>query len=87
MPIRLFLAGLAFDEMVVTAMGVAFDRACKSFGLIDKDDAITEMITDKIIAAARTGERDPNKLYEAVCQWAYGSALDSETDLADRSSR
>ena len=83
MPIRPFLAGLAFDDMVVTAIGLAFNRVCSSLELIDHDDAITTMIADKIIAAARTGERDPNKLYEALCEWAYGSAFDGETDLDD----
>ncbi len=73
-------SGPAFDDDVVTAMGIAFDRACNSFRLIDQDDAIAKMIADKIRAAARTGERDPNKLYDAVWERTYGSVLGSETN-------
>ena len=45
-------------------MGEAFDHACKllrNFG-----SAVPAIIADLIITAAKTGERDPGRLYEQV---------------------
>ena len=70
MPIRPFLAGRVFDDDVVAAMGAALDRACRTFALVDKQDAVTNVVAQKIIEAASAGERDPDKLYEAVWRWA-----------------
>ena len=69
MPIP-FLAGQVFDDGAVAAMGIAFDRACRAFDLVDKDDAVASVLAQKIIEAAREGERDPDKLYKAVQHWA-----------------
>jgi hypothetical protein len=68
-PIRPFLFGPAFDHDTVAAMGIAFDRARRSFGLMGKDDALTKTVAQKIIEAAGAGERDPDKLYETVRDW------------------
>jgi hypothetical protein len=76
MPIRPFLAGHVFDDEVVAAMGIAFDRACRAFALVDKEDTVTSVLAQKIIEAAHAGERDPDKLYEAVRRWATGRDLD-----------
>ncbi|HVQ79639.1 MAG TPA: hypothetical protein VMS82_06785 [Pseudolabrys sp.] len=46
------------------AMGEAFDRACKS--LRHSGSAVPEIIAYLIIKAAKTGERDPARLYEQV---------------------
>ncbi|HUI98054.1 MAG TPA: hypothetical protein VLX44_20015 [Xanthobacteraceae bacterium] len=70
MPMRPFLADHAFDDDVVAAMGIAFDRACRAFALVDKEDTVTKVLAQKIIEAAQTGERDPDKLYETVRRWA-----------------
>ena len=43
-------------------MGEAFDRACKS--LRNLGSAVPEIIANRIIAAAKNGERDPARLYE-----------------------
>jgi hypothetical protein len=45
-------------------MGEAFDRACKS--LRNLGSAVPEIIAYLIIQAAKTGERDPARLYEQV---------------------
>jgi hypothetical protein len=42
-------------------MGEAFDRACKS--LRNLGSAVPEIIAYLIIQAAKTGERDPARLY------------------------
>jgi hypothetical protein len=49
-----------FDDAATSAMGEAFDNACKSlFG-----SAVPAIVADLIIAAAKNGERDPERLYE-----------------------
>ena len=51
-----------FDDAATLAMGEAFDRACKSFRYFGS--AAPAIIADRIIAAAKNGERDPARLYE-----------------------
>ena len=53
-----------FDDAATLAMGEAFDRACKSLGNLGS--AVPEIIAYLIIKAAKTGERDPARLYEQV---------------------
>jgi hypothetical protein len=43
-------------------MGAAFDQACKS--LRNLGSAVPQIIANRIIAAAKNGERDPGRLYE-----------------------
>jgi hypothetical protein len=69
MPIQPFQLGLAFDHETVAAMGIAFDRARRSFGLVGTDDGLTKIVAQTIIEAAGAGERDPDKLYETVRDW------------------
>ena len=51
-----------FDDAATLAMGEAFDHACKS--LRNFGSAVPEIIANRIIAAAKNGERDPARLYE-----------------------
>ena len=53
-----------FDDAATSAMGEAFDNACKS--LQNFGSAVPEIIANRIIAAAKDGERDPARLYEQV---------------------
>ncbi|MGA8000936.1 MAG: hypothetical protein WCA05_04755 [Pseudolabrys sp.] len=53
-----------FDDAATSAMGEAFDHACKS--LRNFGSAVPEIIADLIIQAAKNGERDPIRLYERV---------------------
>ena len=53
-----------FDDSATLAMGQAFDRACKS--LRNFGSAVPAIIADLIIAAAKNGERNPDRLYEQV---------------------
>jgi hypothetical protein len=55
---------VCFDDAATLAMGEAFDRACKS--LRNLGSAVPEVIAYLIIQAAKTGERDPARLYEQV---------------------
>jgi len=52
-----------FDPDVVKAMMAAFDRACALLGLVDRYDPITENVAKIVIEQARSGERDPDKLW------------------------
>jgi hypothetical protein len=58
------IQNIVFDDDATSAMGEAFDRACKS--LRNLGSAVPEIIAYLIIKAAKTGERDPARLYEQV---------------------
>ncbi|MGA8799540.1 MAG: hypothetical protein WB614_06995, partial [Pseudolabrys sp.] len=60
---------VCFDDAATSAMGEAFDQACKS--LRNFGSAVPAIIADLIIAAAKNGERHPGRLYEQVLK-AYG---------------
>jgi hypothetical protein len=51
-----------FDDAATSAMGEAFDRACES--LKNFGSAVPTIIAEQIIAAAKNGERDSDRLYE-----------------------
>jgi hypothetical protein len=48
-----------FDPDAVKAMMAAFDQACDRLGL---ERTLTERLAKAILEAARTGEREPDKL-------------------------
>jgi hypothetical protein len=50
-----------FDDAATSAMGKAFDQACKS---LQDFGSAPEIIANLIIAAAKDGERDAARLYE-----------------------
>ena len=66
-----------FDDSATSAMGEAFDRACES--LLNFGSAVPAIIADLIIAAAKNGERNPDRLYEQVLN-DYG--IDDSSKLA-----
>ena len=51
-----------FDDAATSAMAAAFDRACES--LKNFGSAVPTIIAEQIIAAAKNGERDSDRLYE-----------------------
>jgi hypothetical protein len=55
------LAG-AFDDHATKVMGDAFDAACKDLRDTGQPDLVYEVIAKRIIEAAKSGERDPEKL-------------------------
>ena len=55
------IQNVAFDDAATSAMGEAFDKACKS---LRNFGSAPELIANLIIAAAKDGERDPARLYE-----------------------
>ena len=52
----------AFDEFTTQIMGLAFDAACAEFRDTDLTDLAREVIAQRIIAAAKRGERNSDRL-------------------------
>ena len=50
------------DSERIEAMRLAFHKACAILQLSDEDDAFTELVAEKIIEVAKTGESDPERL-------------------------
>jgi len=61
---------VSFDADATLAMGDAFDRVCKSLRNIGS--AVREITAMRIIELAKSGERDPDRLYEQVLK-TFGS--------------
>jgi hypothetical protein len=55
---------VAFDDTATSAMGEAFDKACKSLRSFGTACTVREIIAKRIISAATNGERDPARLHE-----------------------
>jgi len=51
-----------FDDAATSAMGEAFDKACKSLRSFGTACTVREIIAKRIIAVATNGERDPARL-------------------------
>jgi len=64
MPIRPFLKDATFDPEHVKAMGLAFDSIIRGLRDRGKSRVVREVIAERVIALAKTGERDPDKLCE-----------------------
>ena len=60
------IQNIAFDDTATSAMGEAFDRACKS---LQQFGSAPEIVANQIIASA--SERDVTRLYEQVLR-AFG---------------
>ena len=68
MPIRPHLDGHKFDPETIRVMGLAFEMALVALRLPDRGDLANEIVARKIIALAKAGERDPERLCEGVLQ-------------------
>lgn len=53
------------DDEATRLMGEAFDSACKLIPVAATSHAVREEIADRIIEAAKRGERDPGRLLDA----------------------
>ena len=62
MPIRTFLRDEAFDPEAIQIMNSAFEDACRSLRLANRDAPITQVVAKHIIEIASRGERDPARL-------------------------
>jgi hypothetical protein len=67
MPIRAYLDGHRFDGETVRLMGIAFEMAVGSLGATPGyNDPLRQALAQNIIALAKDGERDPERLSEAA---------------------
>jgi hypothetical protein len=65
MPIRAYLDGHEFDGETIRQMGMAFEMALASLGATpDCNDPIRTAFAQRIIALAKAGEHDPERLCE-----------------------
>jgi hypothetical protein len=60
-----FIPTAAFDDETTRIMGEAFDAACQALKGKGQPSVIQEIIARRIIASARKGERDPDRLRDA----------------------
>jgi hypothetical protein len=65
MPIRSFIEPGEFDPEAIAVMNEAFDAACKALEY-RVPRPVLKVIAERIIAAARTGERNPARLQAAA---------------------
>jgi molybdopterin-binding protein len=65
-PIRPLTQFGAFEPEVISAMSEAFDAALKELQDGGQPEGMREVIANRIVAAARFGERDPVRLLEAA---------------------
>jgi hypothetical protein len=54
--------GTAFDDHATNVMGEAFDAACKELHDTGQPEIVYEVIAKRIIDAAKSGERDVERL-------------------------
>jgi hypothetical protein len=66
MPITPFLHGQAFDPEAVEAMAKAFVTTCEALGLSDRNDAMTQLVAEKIIELAQRGYKNSTALHLAA---------------------
>jgi hypothetical protein len=66
MPLCAFVHEAEFEPELLARMGIAFAAACEVLGLAHKSDKVTELVASRIIALARCGVHDPERLEAAV---------------------
>ena len=70
MPIRSHLNGQRFDPETMRLMGLAYEMTRISLRLGDRGNIANNVVAQKLIELAKSGERDPERLCEAVLnQW------------------
>jgi hypothetical protein len=69
MSIRSLVTPGEFDAEALEAVAEAFDAAYKALDDPGQPKIVLEVIAERIIEAARRGERDPVRLVEAALPW------------------
>jgi hypothetical protein len=69
-------SSVGFDQATITAMGIAFERACSSLQTSGIATTVREIIARRILEAAAQGERDPDRLHDQALK-----AFDIENSL------
>jgi hypothetical protein len=79
-PITPFLNGERFDPETRRILGVALELTCIALRTGDCADDVKQAIADKLIALARTGERNADVLCERVLRDIRGQQSDGENN-------
>ncbi len=66
MPLRHLLQGSAFDPDTIEVISAAYEGVCKTLGLVDRTDPLTQLVAKKILELAERGERDPGRLHGEI---------------------
>ena len=66
MPIYPLLQSQVFDPELINILGTVFEDVLRDLKLTDRTDPLTAIIANKVIEAAQTGERDPQRILERV---------------------
>jgi hypothetical protein len=74
MPITPFLNGERFDPETRRVLGIALELVCVAVRSGDGADGVKQAIADKLIALAKTGERNPDVLCEMALRDIRGQA-------------
>jgi hypothetical protein len=74
MPITPFLNGERFDPETRRVLGIALELVCVAVRSGDCADGVKQAIADKLIALAKTGERNPDVLCEMALRDIRGQA-------------
>jgi hypothetical protein len=61
-PIYRLIEREPFEPELIAIMGGVFEDVLQALGLVDRQDPLTEMVAQKVIELAQTGERDPDRL-------------------------
>ena len=64
MAIYKLIASSSYGPDDINAMTAAYESALVEIGMVDRDDALTEMLAKSILTVTATGERDPKKIKE-----------------------
>jgi hypothetical protein len=75
MPIVPFLHSEYFNQETTRVMGVALEMACVALRTGDCADDVKQAIANKIIALAKSGERNPDVLCEQVLKEIRGPQM------------
>src|SRR5262249_22151837 len=57
-----FLQGQAFDPETLQTIANALVATCEALGLSDRDDAMTQLVAEKVIELAKRGLKNPTAL-------------------------
>ena len=74
MPIRSHLNGQRFDSEIMRLMGLAYELTLNSLRLVDRGEIANNVVAQKLIELAKSGERNPERLCEAKLQ-QWGRAV------------
>jgi hypothetical protein len=60
------LQNRAFQPETIEVMSAAFENACRTLGLAERTDPLRNLVAEKIIECAQTGQRDVNRLRDSA---------------------